>query len=591
MQELLRDCKNCSQNFLLDPEDLEFFGKINMPLPTWCPECKLKRLMLWRNERSLYRAQDSKYGKEIISIFAPEKKFMVYDQQTWWSDDWDPLEYGADYDFSKPFFLQFRELLERVPLVPLFNKNAVRSDYCNHVEDMKDSYLSFASIWSENASYVSQAIHCKDSFDVLVGDKSELLYECVNCEGCYRVFFSKNATACNNSLFLRDCSGCSHCFGCVNLRNKSYHIFNEPYSKEEYEKKVKEYDLGNFVVLESMKKQFTDFDKKHPRKFANVINSPGSTGDVLYDVKNCRACFHLTNNVENCKYMVNGGYNMKDSQFGYGVGVGELMYEVIDTGIGVSRAFAAVVGRSGADTSYTFNCHGSSNLFGCIGVRNKNYCILNRQYTREAYEELKERIIGHMNEVPYKDKRGITYSYGEFFHGEISPFAYNETIAQEYYPLTKDEALKQGYEWRDEETRTYGITLNSEDIPEKIQDISDDILREIIGCAHRGLCNEKCATAFKIITPEFEFYRKFNLSLPRLCPNCRYYQRLAERNPLRLWRRKCLCAGQKSLVGVYENQVSHTHGRDLCPNEFETSYAPERSEIVYCEQCYQAEVI
>ncbi|MBI4119570.1 MAG: hypothetical protein HY456_01835 [Parcubacteria group bacterium] len=51
-----------------------------------------------------------------------------------------------------------------------------------------------------------------------------------------------------------------------------------------------------------------------------------------------------------------------------------------------------------------------------------------------------------------------------------------------------------------------------------------------------------------------------------------------------------MCTGRESDNEVYENATDHFHGEDHCPNEFETSYAPERSEIVYCEQCYNAEV-
>ncbi|MFH1193084.1 MAG: hypothetical protein V1656_02080 [Candidatus Jorgensenbacteria bacterium] len=43
--------------------------------------------------------------------------------------------------------------------------------------------------------------------------------------------------------------------------------------------------------------------------------------------------------------------------------------------------------------------------------------------------------------------------------------------------------------------------------------------------------------------------------------------------------------------GAYTNTVPHIHGGGKCPNEFETSYAPERKEIVYCESCYNAEVV
>jgi hypothetical protein len=41
---------------------------------------------------------------------------------------------------------------------------------------------------------------------------------------------------------------------------------------------------------------------------------------------------------------------------------------------------------------------------------------------------------------------------------------------------------------------------------------------------------------------------------------------------------------------VYENTAKHDH-ENRCPNEFETSYAPDRKEIVYCEACYLKEVI
>jgi len=108
-------------------------------------------------------------------------------------------------------------------------------------------------------------------------------------------------------------------------------------------------------------------------------------------------------------------------------------------------------------------------------------------------------------------------------------------------------------------------------------------------------CNHQCTTAFRIIPEELQFYRRMNLPLPRLCPNCRHYERLAQRNPLKLWHRSCACGGRKSQApntkSQYENTAKYQHGEAPCPNEFETTYSPERPEIVYCEQCYQSEVV
>lgn len=134
--------------------------------------------------------------------------------------------------------------------------------------------------------------------------------------------------------------------------------------------------------------------------------------------------------------------------------------------------------------------------------------------------------------------------------------------------------------------------------------MQDDIIDQIIKCAHatnspstssgqttKAVCNEQCTTAFEIIQPELDFYRKMNLPLPRLCPNCRHYQRLKQRNPLKLWKRKCQCAGVQSDNGVYRNTINHTHGQNHCENEFETTYSLDRPEIVYCEDYYKAEVV
>ncbi|GEM_PF-9076 len=616
METQTRVCQNCAYEFIIEPDDFSFHEKIKVPPPTWCPECQMRRLMMWRNERSLYKRKDASSDKNIISIFSPDKPFMVYERGRWWSDDWDPLSYGKEYDFSKPFFNQFRELLERVPLESLFNKNAVNSDYCNHSEDLKNCYLTFASIWNENVSYARGAIKCKDSMDILFCDKSELLYENIGCEECYHVSFSKNSSSCTDSAFLVDCRGCNNCFGCINLRNKSYYIFNQSYTKEEYSKKIKELDLGSFGTLQKIKSQCQELFKKYPYRYAHIINSPNSSGETIWNCKNCKRCFDVTENAENCSYIVNSGWNIKDSRSGYGCGLGDLMYEIVDTGIGSSRIFSTVVFRNGTDVSYAFDCHSSSNLFGCVGLRKKQYCILNKQYSKEGYETLVPRIIQHMNEMPYISQVGsskigvrkIVYKYGEFFPPELSPFAYNETIAQEYYPLTKEQAIEQGYQWKEPEPRNYQITVTTEQIPDHIKDAKDSITDEVIACANNSDARggrspdpqaSGCTQAFKIILSELQFYKKLNLPLPRLCPNCRHYQRLKQRNPLKLWHRQCACAGSTSSPqagsssdnNLYKNATRHFHEKDYCPNEFETSYAPERPEVIYCEQCYQTEVV
>ena len=145
--------------------------------------------------------------------------------------------------------------------------------------------------------------------------------------------------------------------------------------------------------------------------------------------------------------------------------------------------------------------------------------------------------------------------------------------------MEKDKVLIAGLTWKDPDEKKYTITMLSGQIPEDIKDVSDAILSEVIECAHQGQCRDQCSTAFKIIPSELSFLKRFNLPLPRLCSSCRHMDRIRLKNPFKLWRRACMC------------EIStHGHG-EKCEVEFETSYSPDRPEKVYCEKCYQQEVI
>jgi hypothetical protein len=554
---------------------------------------------MFRNERSLYKRKCDATGKEIISIYSPDKPFKVYDQKYWWSDNWDPMEYGREYNWNKSFFEQWKELNLRIPHIAVFNGNAVNSDYCNHAMDSKNCYLIAACWDNENVCYGSRIAHCKDSLDLYITDKIELCYDNVYCYDSYKLFFSQYCHSCLESFFLYDCRNCQYCFGCTNLRNKQYYIFNTPYSKKEYFETLKQFQLGTYRGLMQQKESYRKLYSKAIHKFANIVKSINVSGDNIQNSKNCFYAFDVhPPTTEDCKFIHWAGWGYRDSYDG-GPGVGgdsELLYETVDTGYNNSKNFFTVVSWHNQEVAYCINCHSSSSLFGCIGLRHKQYCILNKQYTKSEYEELVPKIIEHMNKMPYVDNKGRIYKYGEFFPPELSPFCYNETVAQEYFPLTKEQALEQGYSWKDPEGRDIPIDLKTEDIPDHIKDVNDDIIGKIIECSHQGKCNEQCTQAFKIIKPELEFYRKMNLPLPRLCPNCRHYQRIKQRNPLKLWHRKCMCNQQpttnnpQQTTPKYQNTIKHFHGDNPCPNEFETTYSPDRPEIVYCEKCYNSEV-
>lgn len=581
-------CQNCKKDFVIEPDDFAFYEKMKVPAPTFCPGCRMQRRLVWRNERTLYRRKCDATGKEIISIFRPDSPIKAYEHGAFFSDNWDPLAYGQDYDFQKPFFKQFQELMIRTPALALFDSKSANSSYCNLVVEQKNCYLTSASWTSEDCMYINRGDHNKNSLDLHTCGRNEFCYDNVYCEDSYRLFYSHTCKDCNDSYFLYDCRGCSNCFGCAGLRNKNYYIFNEPYTKEEYLKKIKEFDVGDWNVVQGVKRQVAELCLRAPHRYAQVFKSTNTVGDHIHNARNAYYCFDFLGGAENVKYSHWSSQELKDS-YDTGPGTGgnsELLYETVSCGTQDSRCMFGSVNWYSHDLQYSINCHGSNNLFGCVSLVNKSYCIFNKQYTKEEYQAIVPKIIAHMNEMPYVDKKGRVYKYGEFFPIEICPFPYNDTVAQDYMPLTKEQAQVQGYSWGEAQSRNYKITKRAAGLPIKISDVSDDITQETIGCIHEGTCQDGCATAFRILPDELKFYRNLRIPLPRLCFACRHKERLEQRNPMKLWHRRCDCDYQ-----VYKNTVKHQHHPEgRCPNEFETSYAPDRPEIVYCESCYNKEV-
>ena len=593
-------CQNCQNEFIIESDDFEFYNKINVPPPTFCPECRMVRKMMFRNERTLYKRKCGLCGENIISIYQSESPYTVYCHKCWWSDKWDPIDYGKNYDFNKSFFEQWNELNKKVPKIALWNNKSVNSDYCNQSVENKNCYMCFSIAYCEDCAYIStNTMYNKNCIDTYRASRNELCYETINCFGCYNLKFSQDSENCLNSSFLNRCKNCSNCLGGINLRNKSYFLLNKELGKKDFDQALREIDLGSFNNLFKFKEKVNELYSKNVYKFCDLSKCVNVSGDVVRNSRNAKHCFYAYD-VEDSKYLAliaNGGTkDCYDSTHTYKGA--ERVYESSSVGDGAKNIFFSLtIIFSNYDIYYSFNCNNCSNLFGCVDLKHKQYCILNKQYAKEQYEELIPKIIENMNKMPYTDKKGRIYGYGEFFPQELSPFAYNETIAQEYFPLTKEQAIEQGYNWKDPETKNYRITLKTEQIPDHIKDIDDSIIDQVIQCSHYDLnkqqttCNEQCSTAFKIIPKELEFYRKMNLPVPRLCPNCRHYQRVKQRNPLKLWHRQCQCAGKQSDNKIYTNTITHTHhGTEHCPSEFETTYAPERQEIVYCEKCYQEEV-
>ncbi|MDD5770253.1 MAG: hypothetical protein PHE25_04735, partial [Candidatus Gracilibacteria bacterium] len=574
-----KTCRHCQSQFEITDKDLEFYEKVSpvfqtdesgkpkeensfihldkegkgdflkslikdigngkvkylIPPPTLCPDCRQQRRLSFRNERKLYKRKCDATGEEIISIYSPDKKYKVYDQNYWWSDNWNALDYGKVFDFSKSFFEQFGELMREVPKISLITMNQENSEYSNFSAWNKNSYLIFTSGKNDKVLYSNRSWNSINLIDCSNIDKCNNSYQLIDCKNCIQSSFLINCIDCFNCYSSNNLIGCNNCTLCDNLINESFCIKNIKYSEKDY--------ISEISKILNIK----TFHKGIIQKYINGSSLENCNGDSLFSSSNSYYCFQ-GHNIKDCKYTCNIT-NMRTSYDVDNDDNSELVYECVGSESNYMHIFNDICWVN-KNLFYSNLCFNSSYLFGCVGLCNKSYCILNKQYTKQEYETLVPKIIEHMMK---------TGEWGEFFPSSISPFGYNETVAMEYFPISRDKALPYLYKWSDYEPPFPKVDkiISANKLPEDIKDIPDDILNWAIEC-------EITKKPFRIISQELEFYRKHNLPIPKRHPDQRHLDRMALRNPRKLFDRKC----------------------DKCGKDIKTTYSPDRKEIVYCEECY-----
>jgi len=323
---------------------------------------------------------------------------------------------------------------------------------------------------------------------------------------------------------------------------------NEPLDKKEYQKRIEEFK-GSYANFQKALGILDKLKKERIHKYANIMNCENCTGDFIQNSQNCLDCYDV-NGSQDCRYVM-VGVEVKDVYDCSNMYVKpELNYQVLGTIETYNMAYT-LYGFHSQNILYCEQIYHSKDLFGCVGLERKKYCVFNKQYTKEEYELLVPKIIEHM-------KR--TGEWGYFFPVKYSAHGYNESLASEYYPMTREEVKKRGWNWHEDESLA---TYEGADyqIPDNIKDVKDDILQKILKC-------EVSDKFYKIIPQELKFYREAGVPIPRKCPDQRHKDRMQSRNPRELFNRKC----------------------SKCGASIQTTYSPDRPEEVYCEKCYLKEV-
>lgn len=547
-------CKNCEAAFTITDADLAFYDQMSptfdgqkfaVPSPKLCFDCRFQKRLAFRNERNLYTRKCDLTGTSIITNFAPNTTYKVFSKDAWWSDKWSGFDYGRDFDFNRTFTEQFNELVRVVPHQALTTTNCENSDYANFFLNSRNSYLIFGGANDEDCYYGKYIVSSKDCVDNLALYSSELCYETVACETCYNCKFAINSRNSTDCLMIDNCQSCKNCIGCFGLISKEYYIFNEFVGKEKYEEMAKEYEYLTVEKISFLRKKLNEISAELPHRGTRIFGSENCTGDNIYNSTNCQYSFDAKE-CEDSKYLNFSPKNRNCYDITFSApGPNEFCYNIASS-IGTQVMNAYLIWYCD-NTYYSLNCHNSSNLFGCVGLKNQKFCIFNKQYTKEEYEKTVAKIIACMQK---------TGEWGEFLDYSSSTFGYNETVAQEYFPLEKSGAAKLNTHWC-EKIRDTLEGAPQKNLPNDIREVTDDINSKVLTCEISG-------RPYKIIPQELAFYRKMKLPIPRLHPDTRHMNRIKQHNPYHLFSRIC----------------------SKCSSKMQTTYPPNTAKVLYCEKCY-----
>lgn len=516
------NCIDCQTSFNLDKHDL-------MPALR-CPDCRIRLLLSYRNERTLYARTCDLCKKSFISTYPTDTTYTVYCSPCWWSDNWDVQDFAKPYDQSQSFFDQLQDVYNTVPHLGMNVTDCVNSDFTNYSDKNKDCYLIISASGNENAYYSEQILSSKDVAECNLVERLELCYWTQSSQDCYNTHYSEFCNNCTDCWFCYDCKSSKNCFGSFGLRNAQYVFMNEQLDEISYKEKLAQLKLDTPAGIASSKQCVYEHWKQFPHRFANVTLSEDVSGDNVIRGHNCEYIFDAIE-MENCRYC-HGGLQGKDSQYCVPADGCEKCYNNMSLWKDYNVNCCLTCWYSN-DLLYCIQCMSSDQLLGCVGMRKKKFCILNKQYTAAEFKDLSTKIIKELTSKKI---------YGEFFPASWCPFPYNTTPANEHFPLDEHQATQLGYRWA-----------------------ADKPTPQAKSKSNVSICIT-CTKPFRILVSESELYKRLSVPEPTTCADCRYKERRARRNPRKLYTRQCMYEG--------------------CSTTFMSSYKPTRPETIYCEQHY-----
>ncbi len=285
------------------------------------------------------------------------------------------------------FLTKYNALKDTLPRSPNFCLDLENTEFAAYSYRLKNCYYCFDTVDSEHCLYYFDGVRSKYCVDGDYCVECELLYESVDTYQCYNSNYLIYCARLYDSFYCRDCMDGHDLFGCVHLKQKQYCIFNKQYSKEEYHSQVnKLLKLPAELHLQKVQELY----ESYPLGPTFVTHSENCDyGNHVHYAKNCYLCFDVARS-ENCGYMYDTFYtkNSYDLTYCY---KSELCYECVDSSRSYNCDF--IEWSTGCfDCAYLFDCNDCHNCWGCVGIKHKRFCILNKQYTEVEYKQKIDEI-------------------------------------------------------------------------------------------------------------------------------------------------------------------------------------------------------
>ncbi|HSW47505.1 MAG TPA: hypothetical protein VLG67_00335 [Candidatus Saccharimonadales bacterium] len=289
------------------------------------------------------------------------------------------------------FLQELQRLILSQPKRPVQVLNSQNCEMADYIYYGKDLVNCFDVSRTTGGTYLFDSHNCTNCADCDFTYQTELAYECVDVWRSFNCNYLDYCQDMTDSDYSFDCRGCKNVFGCVHLNNKSFCIFNRQFTEEEYKEKVK---YLRTLPPEKILAVVNEMREKHPLTQTHEHDNDNSGfGNYVYFCKNCYLCFD-TDNCENSGYLSDttgdkSTYDLAQSRDC------ELSYELSDSA-DIFNSDHIIFSKNCSESSYLFDCIDTKNSIGCVRTQHKQYCILNRQFTKEEYERISSVLLADL---------------------------------------------------------------------------------------------------------------------------------------------------------------------------------------------------